>query len=692
MRSSMSWIETPSSWYEQTSVAYDLGTRSLSKVGIVGSGQIGPDIALHFTKVLHEHGVPVAVVDIALDALAAGRSKLVKKIDKGVETKAFKPGQAEAMKANVTFTGDYQELAGASLVVEAASEDERLKQRIFAHVEELAAPDAILASNSSHLEPERIFAQSKDPSRGLVIHYFFPAERNPLVEVVPSEKTDESIVDWLLQFYEAIGKVPIRVGSRYGYAVDPVFEGIFQAAALCVEEGLGATEEVDYVATKALGFGVGPFTAMNLTGGNPLTAHGLDEMHERVHPWFKTPELMRQAMKKGRPWDAGKRGQIPNVAPEAAAEITERLQGAFFGLVGEVLDSGITNVADLEMAIQIGLVMRPPFQFMNELGVSKALELVRSYRNVQEHFPVPERIVRQAESGEPWKIPCVLRRDEEGIAILTIRRPQVLNALNLDVYAQLDRHFAAIAKDDAVQGVVITGFGRKAFVSGADIAMIAAIRSPEEGEKLSQSSHATMNHIENFAKPVICAYNGLAFGGGNELAMACHGRIAQNGLRVLAAQPEPNLGIIPGSGATQRLPRLVGFEAAWPMLRTGRPISGAEAVEIGLIDEEVEGDLVAAAVALAKGAASGQKELKRIARDPMEPPAELPDIEIGHLSRAVDAMLQKAVLEGARMSLDEGLRFESRCFGEACGLEDMRIGVDNFIENGPRSKAPFVHR
>ena len=354
MRFSMSWIDTPSSWYEQSRVAYVLGTRSLSKVGIVGSGQIGPDIALHFTKVLHEHDVPVVVVDIALDALAAGRAKLVKKIDKGVETKAFKPEQAEAMKANVTFTGDYQELAGASLVIEAASEDEGLKQRIFAHVEELAAPDAILASNSSHLEPERVFAKSKDPSRALVIHYFFPAERNPLVEVIPGAKTDQSLVDWLLQFYEAIGKVPIRVGSRYGYAVDPVFEGIFQAAALSVEEGLGTVEEVDYVAAKALGLGVGPFTAMNLTGGNPLTAHGLTEMHERVNPWFKTPELMRQVIEEGRPWDAATRGQIPDVAPEAAAKITARLQGAFFGLVGEVLDSGITNVADLEMAIQIG--------------------------------------------------------------------------------------------------------------------------------------------------------------------------------------------------------------------------------------------------------------------------------------------------------------------------------------------------
>ncbi len=143
-------------------MAYIQGARSLTKIGIVGSGQIGPDIALHFTKVLHEYGVPVVVVDIALEALAAGLAKLVKKIDKGVETKAFKPDQAEAMKANVTFTGDYEALRGSSLVIEAASEDAGLKRRIFAHVEELAAPDAILASNSSHLEPERIFENAKD--------------------------------------------------------------------------------------------------------------------------------------------------------------------------------------------------------------------------------------------------------------------------------------------------------------------------------------------------------------------------------------------------------------------------------------------------------------------------------------------------------------------------------------------------
>ena len=676
-------------------MAYIQGTRSLTKIGIVGSGQIGPDIALHFTKVLHEYGVPVVVVDISLEALAAGRAKLAKKIDKGVETKAFKPDQAEAMKANVTFTEDYEALRASSLVIEAVSEDEGLKRRILAHVEELAAPDAILASNSSHLEPERIFETAKDPSRALVIHYFFPAERNPAVEIVPGAKTDEGLVRWLLDFYEAIGKVPIRVKSRYGYAVDPIFEALIQSAVLCVEEGLGTTEEVDCIATEALGLGVGPFTAMNLTGGTTLTARGLDEMHDRVHPWFKTPKLLHEAARDGRQWDGCRRGEKPEASSEASQKITERLQGTFFGMVGEVLESGITNLADLELAVQTALVMRPPFQFMNEMGPARALKLVEGCKKTDKDFPVPESLVRKAKSGEPWEIPYVLRRDEDGVAILVIRRPQVLNALNQDVFSQIDRHIASIEEDDRIQAVVLTGFGRKAFVSGADVSMLAAIESSEEGERLSQSSHAVMNRIAACPKPVICAFNGLAFGGGNELALACHGRIARAGLPILAAQPEPNLGLIPGAGATQRLPRLIGLDKAWPLLRTGRLVSGAEARELGLMDEEAEGDLTAAAVAYARDAARGKIELKRLQRDPIEVidvRGDLPEVDIGHLSRAVDTVLQKAILEGAKMSLEEGLLFESRCFGEVCGLEDMRIGLDNFIQNGPRSKASFVHR
>ncbi len=661
-------------------------------MGSWGSGQIGPDIALHMTKVLSPAGVGVVVVDIAPRALDAGRAKLAKKIDRGVDSGAFTPEGARAMKENVVFTEDYGSLQDADFVIEAVTEDLEVKRKIFAQLENLAARDGVLASNSSHLEPERIFEELRDPSRASVVHYFFPAERNPLVEVVPGAATDEAVTRWLLQFYEAIGKVPIRVVSRYGYAIDPIFEGLFEAAALAVEEGLGTTREVDEVARETLGLGVGPFTAMNLTGGNPITAHGLDEMHERVNPWFRTPDLMNKAMAMSTPWDVPSRGETIEVPPERATAIRERMLGAYFGVVNEVLSSGITNVADLELGCEIGLVVRPPFSFMNELGLGPSLEKVRAYQRIYETFPIGEALIEQEAAGDPWEIPYVLRRDERDVAVLTLRRPKVLNALNQEVFRQLARHFDDIEVDPAIRAVVVTGFGRKAFVSGADVSMLAKIRSVEEGETTSWSSQEVMIRIEDFPKPVVCAYNGLAFGGGNELGMACHTRIARKGLSTLAAQPEPNLGIIPGAGATQRLPRLVGMPVAWKLLRTGRPVSSAEALAIGLLREEIDGDLVVAAVTLARDAAEGKVELPPIPRGPIDVPDALPEVDLGHLSRAVDAVMQKAILEGARLPLSEGLRLEARCFGEVCGLEDMRIGVGNFLKNGPRSKASFVHR
>ena len=219
-----------------------------------------------------------------------------------------------------------------------------------------------------------------------------------------------------------------------------------------------------------------PVYRHDLTGGTPLTAHGLDEMHERVHAWFKTPKLLREAARDGRQWDVCRRGEKPEVSREASQKIAERLQGTFFGAVGEVLESGITSLADLEMAVQIALVMPPPFQFMNEIGSARALELVQVCKKIHPDFPVPESLVRRVESGEPWEIPYVLRRDEGDVAILVIRRPQVLNALNQDVFSQIDRHIASIEEDDGIQAVVITGFGRKAFVSGADVSMGDVLR------------------------------------------------------------------------------------------------------------------------------------------------------------------------------------------------------------------------
>jgi len=666
--------------------------RTISKIAVIGSGQIGPDIALYFVKVLSPFGVSTVVVDVSQEALDRGQKKLSKKIARGVESGAFTTEQQETMESHVQFTSDYDAVRGADFVVEAATEDKALKSRIFAQVEDLVGDDTILASNSSHLEPERIFDAAGNKARTCVIHYFFPAERNMLVEVVPSEHTDPALTAWLLSFYESMGKAPIEVRSRYGYAIDPVFEGLFLASALIAESGQATSTQIDQIATTALGLTVGSFTAMNLTGGNPITAVGLHNYTSSIHSWFRTPSSLAEKVKTGEPWDVPERGEKVGVPDDVAAKVTDLLRGAYFGLCGEIVDAGLIDIADFDMGLEIGLDLEPAFRFMNELGTGEALRLVRAYAEQNPGFPIPRCIEEHGAKNEPFEVPVVVRHDVDGVAVLKIRRPKVLNALDQDVFDELRRRFAEVEADASVRAAVLTGFGRKAFVSGADVGFLAKIESEAQGEETSKRSQEVLNFIEDLAKPVVCAMNGLAFGGGNELAMACTARVARKGLKVFVAQPEPNLGIIPGAGGTQRLPRLIGLEPAAEILRTGRPISSARALQLGLIREEVDGDLIGAAVALAMGLADGSIERPAIRREPFDnAPTQLPNADIGHLSRRVDEIMCKAILEGAKMNLRDGIAFEAACFGEVCGTQDMRIGVANFLKNGPRSKAEFVH-
>ena len=494
-----------------------------------------------------------------------------------------------------------------------------------------------------------------------------------------------------MTFYEQIGKAPIKVRSRFGYAIDPIFEGIFIAAVLLVEKGVGTVKQIDAMVQKALGLGVGPFTAMNLTGGNSIVQHGAPELHEKIMPWFHSPNLLENQIKFGKPWET-------TFVPDEVAfnenvfqEVSNQIKGAYFGLVCEILDSGISNVGDLEMAVESALVVNPPFQMMNRMGVNKALELVKAYAEEWPDFKVPDILVKQAESGKPWHIPMVFREDRDDIAVVTIRRPATLNALNGEVMSQLHATFSGINKDDHIKGAVLTGFGIKAFVSGADIQMLAGIKNPEEGEKISREGQETLNLIENLGKPVICAMNGLAFGGGNELAMACTARIAKKGLRIFAGQPEPKLGIIPGYGGSQRLPRIIGLLKAWPILRSGNPISSQQALRIGLVSEEVVGEVLDAGIAFAKKVISGEVDVKPIKKDPIDIPDSLPEVDIGPLSRKTDEILKEAILGGAKLTLEEGLKHETRMFGECVRTKDMRIGMGNFMKFGPKKEAKFAH-
>lgn len=665
--------------------------RTIRKIGVIGSGNIGPDIALHFSQNLYAYGVPVVVVDIVQAALDAGAQKAESKMAKAAEKKIFKKEAAETIFKNMIFTTDYSLLSDADLVVEAAFESIDVKNKIFSKCEEVCPKNAILASNTSHMVPDEIFQKMKDKSRCLALHYFFPAERNIAFEIIPAKETDPPLIDYLMKFYEFIGKAPIYVKARYGFALNPIFEGIFLAAALAVEKSHANVKQADAIVQKALGMGVGPFTAHNLAGGNPLTQHGLNGMTSAIMPWYRSPGILDEQVKSGRPWETAGKGETVDYSPEIYRAVSDRVIGAYFGMACEIVGSGITNISDLELGVEVGLVMAPPFGMMNKIGIKKSLELVEAYAKEHPGFKVDDILKQQAASGRPWKIPVVIREDKGDVAIVKIRRPKVLNALNEDVFEQLRENFLDIQKDPKIKGAILTGFGTRAFVSGADIGMLAAQKSAEEAEEACLRNYSILSLMENLGKPVVCAMNGLAFGGGNEIAMACTVRIAPKGQKVFVAQPEPRLGFIPGAGGTQRLPRLIGIEKAWPILRSANPISSAQAKEIGLIQEEVEGDLIEAGLQWVEKILSGRVNVPSIPKGPIPIPSDLPEVDIGHLSRKIDSLLQKATLEGAKMTLEDGLKREAKIFGECFYTQDRQIGINNFIQNGPRVNAAFVH-
>jgi enoyl-CoA hydratase len=254
----------------------------------------------------------------------------------------------------------------------------------------------------------------------------------------------------------------------------------------------------------------------------------------------------------------------------------------------------------------------------------------------------------------------LLERDG-AVAILTINRPKVMNALNGPTMAELRHALEALRDDEAVRVLIVTGAGEKAFIAGADINELA-VQSPVEGREHGLRGQLVLALIEQLGKPVIAAINGFALGGGCELAMACTIRIAADTARL--GQPEINLGIIPGYAGTQRLARLVGRGRALELLLTGDMITAAEAHRLGLVNRVVPAaDLAAAARTLAQTLASKAPVAVRYILD--------------------------AVNRGLDMPLAEAARFEATLFGLVSATDDMREGTSAFLE---KRKAEFKGR
>jgi enoyl-CoA hydratase/carnithine racemase len=258
-------------------------------------------------------------------------------------------------------------------------------------------------------------------------------------------------------------------------------------------------------------------------------------------------------------------------------------------------------------------------------------------------------------SEDRMEFHTLVYQEHEALATVTINRPEKLNALNQTVMSELKVCFESIRKSDGVRGAILTGSGEKAFVAGADVSELAA-STAATGIETSRLGQRVFDLIENLGKPVIAAVRGYVLGGGCELAMACTLRVAAESARF--GQPEVKLGIIPGYGGSQRLPRLVGKGRALELILTGEMITAQEAYRIGLVNQVVaDAKLMPAAESLAR---------KILANAPLA------------VRYSMDA-----VHHGMETTLAEGLNLEASLFSLSCATEDMKEGTRAFLEKRP---------
>lgn len=253
----------------------------------------------------------------------------------------------------------------------------------------------------------------------------------------------------------------------------------------------------------------------------------------------------------------------------------------------------------------------------------------------------------------------LLLEDRGAVRRISINRPDKLNALNQETISELHVAFQQAKADDAVRVVVMAGAGDKAFIAGADIGELASV-TPLQAQEFSRSGQQLMTRIERLGKPVVARLQGFALGGGMELAMACHLRIASDRARV--GQPEINLGLIPGFGGTQRLLRLAGRSATLELCLTGTPIDAARALALGIVNRVVAADKL-------------DEEIDAMAN---QLAASAPHALRGILD---------AVLIGGESAIDAGLDYETQVFALCFATADMREGTSAFLE---RRKPAFT--
>jgi enoyl-CoA hydratase/3-hydroxyacyl-CoA dehydrogenase len=652
-------------------------------VGVIGSGSIGPDLAYGFLSALAAgEGGKVYLLDIKKEALDAGVGRIEGYIGKAVSRGRMSQKAAEATRAALIPTMDIKDLASCDYVLEAATEDLKTKRIILKNLESVVRADCLIGFATSGIPRAQIASDALHPERCFVNHPFYPAWRAIPVEVVKSGDADFSTR--MVDVVKKLGKVPIITTDVPCFAADDIFSNYIVEAVRIVEEGIATPAQVDKIVNDAVGGG-GPLNVMDLTHGNMLVVHLQELMRDAPGgtAWFAPPALLSKQGNK--PWHDPKAPGKTKFTKAQKKQVLDRILAVLLARSFAVAENGVCEPSDLNWLIRMSLGFTEGLlDFGHKLGADRVAELCLGYQKTHPDFPVPQCIVKK-------KLISYLRdvkiERDGNIAVVMVRRPEVRNALSMQTVQEIKVAFEELSADSKVQGVVFTSYDGA--LSGADINEFTSLNTREETEGICYKAYPVQKIISGMKKPVVAAIDGPVMGGGAEFAMCCHARVT--GPNLLFGQPEVNLGITPGNGATQRLPRLIGVERALELLRTGRAIGAKEACSLGWAHGEPVADPVRAAKDLIREHLAGKIKLEPVNPAPIAVPDPVPSVDIGHRSLTIDAILVDAVKRGVQLPLDEGLFVEAKAFADTKETVDADIGIQNFVMNGARVPAAFMN-
>lgn len=551
----------------------------ISKIGVIGAGNMGSGIA----QKIAQEGIPVVMVDMQESFVERGLETIKTMLAEGVERKIFTPAQVEEILARVTGTTDYNAVADADLVIEAVFEDKQVKTDLFKKLDELCAENTILATNTSSFYVGDFADQTSRPDRFIGLHYFYHPAKNRLLEVIPYDKTSTATLEKSLLAAKLHGKTSIVVKDAPGFAVNRFFVPFLNEAARMLEENMADLPTIEEAAKRTFKIGMGPFQLMNVTG-IPIAVHAATTLGDELGPFYAPCDILKAQKEKGENWTLEGDVNEATIQP-----VIDRFYGVCLGVAAALVDEGVATMEDTDRGAKIGLRwIMGPFEIMNRIGIDKTYSAVAAIAERYADFKMPRILEKQKSLGEPFSFRFVDLDIKEGIATITINRPEAMNALNESVFIQMKEAFTTAEKNPDVKAIVFEGAG-KAFVAGADIRyFVKKIKADQIPDivAFTRKGHELLLAIDNSDKLTICLLDGLSLGGGSELALACQAIVATPAGSL--GFPETSIGIYPGLGGMLRLARQVGPDLARYYSFTGTPLSAKNAWDLGVVTRLVQ--------------------------------------------------------------------------------------------------------